>query len=47
MTKNISKIAVLSLFAAALVAMPALSRAEGTERTGIARPNRTCQTQET
>jgi hypothetical protein len=29
MTKNISKIAVLSLFAAALVAMPALSRAEG------------------
>jgi hypothetical protein len=31
MTKNISKIAVLSLFtAAALVAMPALSRAEGT-----------------
>src|ERR1039458_1819168 len=30
MTKNISKIAVLSLFAAALVAMPALLRAEGT-----------------
>ena len=30
MTKNTSKIAVLSLFAAALVAMPALSRAEGT-----------------
>jgi hypothetical protein len=30
MTKNISKITVLSLFAAALVAMPALSRAEGT-----------------
>jgi hypothetical protein len=29
MTKNISKIAVLSLFAATLVAMPALSRAEG------------------
>jgi hypothetical protein len=29
MAKNISKIAVLSLFAAALVAMPALSRAEG------------------
>ena len=29
MTKNISKIAVLSLLAAALVAMPALSRAEG------------------
>jgi hypothetical protein len=28
MTKNISKIAVLSLFAATLVAMPALSRAE-------------------
>jgi hypothetical protein len=30
MTKNISKITVLSLFAAALVAMPALSRAEDT-----------------
>jgi hypothetical protein len=30
MTKKIYKIAVLSLFAAALVAMPALSRAEGT-----------------
>ena len=30
MTKNISKITVLSLLAAALVAMPALSRAEGT-----------------
>jgi hypothetical protein len=30
MTKNISKITVLSLFAAALVAMPVLSRAEGT-----------------
>ena len=30
MKKNTSKIAVLSLFAAALVAMPALSRAEGT-----------------
>ena len=29
MAKKISKIAVLSLFAAALVAMPALSRAEG------------------
>jgi hypothetical protein len=29
MKKNISKITVLSLFAAALVAMPALSRAEG------------------
>ena len=29
MTKNISKIAALSLFAAALVAIPALSRAEG------------------
>ena len=29
MTKNISKIAVLSLFAAALVVVPALSRAEG------------------
>lgn len=29
MEKNISKIAVLSLLAAALVAMPALSRAEG------------------
>jgi hypothetical protein len=29
MTKNTSKIAVLSLFVAALVAMPALSRAEG------------------
>jgi hypothetical protein len=30
MTKNISKITVLTLFAAALVAMPVLSRAEGT-----------------
>jgi hypothetical protein len=30
MTKNISKITVLSLFAAALVAMPVLSRAEVT-----------------
>jgi hypothetical protein len=30
MTKKIYKITVLSLFAAALVAMPALSRAEGT-----------------
>lgn len=30
MTKNISKITVLSLCAAALVAMPALSQAEGT-----------------
>jgi hypothetical protein len=30
MTKNIYKITVLSLFAAALVAMPALSRAEDT-----------------
>jgi len=30
MTKNIPKITVLSLLAAALVAMPALSRAEGT-----------------
>ena len=30
MTKNISKITVLGLFAAALVAMPVLSRAEGT-----------------
>jgi hypothetical protein len=30
MTKNISKITVLSLFAAALVAMPGLSRAEVT-----------------
>ena len=30
MKKNIYKIAVLSLFAAALVAMPALSHAEGT-----------------
>ena len=30
MTKNLPKITVLSLFAAALVAMPALSRAEGT-----------------
>ena len=30
MKKNIYKITVLSLFAAALVAMPALSRAEGT-----------------
>ena len=30
MTKNISKITILSLFAAALVAMPVLSRAQGT-----------------
>jgi hypothetical protein len=30
MKKNISKITILSLFAAALVAMPVLSRAEGT-----------------
>jgi hypothetical protein len=30
MTKNMSKITILSLFAAALVAMPVLSRAEGT-----------------
>jgi hypothetical protein len=30
MTKNISQITVLGLFAAALVAMPVLSRAEGT-----------------
>jgi hypothetical protein len=29
--KNISKITVLSLFAATLVAMPVLSRAEGTK----------------
>jgi hypothetical protein len=36
MAKNISKIAVLSLFAAALVAMPALSRAEGTSTNATA-----------
>src|ERR1017187_8646190 len=41
MTKNISKIAVLSLFAAALVAMPALSRAEGTSTNAPAWSNQT------
>jgi hypothetical protein len=41
MTKNISKIAVLSLFAAALVAMPALSRAEGTSTNAPASSDQT------
>jgi hypothetical protein len=41
MTKNISKIAVLSLFAAALVAMPALSRAEGSSTNAPAAPGQT------
>ena len=41
MAKNISKIAVLSLFAAALVAMPALSRAEGTSTNAPASSNQT------
>jgi hypothetical protein len=35
MTKNISKITVLTLFAAALVAMPVLSRAEGTNAPAV------------
>ena len=41
MTKNISKIAVLSLFAAALVAMPALLRAEGTSTNAPASSDQT------
>ena len=41
MTKNTSKIAVLSLFAAALVAMPALSRAEGTSTNAPASSDQT------
>ena len=41
MTKNTSKIAVLSLFAAALVAMPALSRAEGSSTNAPAVPGQT------
>ena len=41
MTKNISKITVLSLFAAALVAMPALSRAEGTSTNAPASSDQT------
>jgi hypothetical protein len=41
MTKNISKIAVLSLFAATLVAMPALSRAEGTSTNAPASSDQT------
>ena len=41
MKKNISKIAVLSLFAAALVAMPALSRAEGTSTNAPASSDQT------
>ena len=39
MTKNISEIAVLSLFAAALVAMPALSRAAVTSTNAPASPS--------
>ena len=35
MTKNTSKIAVLSLLAAALVAMPAVSRAEDTNASAL------------
>ena len=41
MKKNISKITVLSLFAAALVAMPALSRAEDTSTNAPASSNQT------
>ena len=41
MTKKISKIAVLSLLAAALVAMPALSRAEGTSTNAPASSDQT------
>ena len=41
MTKNISKITVLSLFAATLVAMPALSRAEGTSTNAPASSDQT------
>jgi hypothetical protein len=41
MTKSISKIAVLSLFVAALVAMPALSRAEGTSTNAPASSDQT------
>jgi hypothetical protein len=41
MTKNISKVTVLSLFAAALVAMPALSRAEDTSTNAPASSDQT------
>jgi hypothetical protein len=41
MTNNISKITILSLFTAALVAMPGLSRAEGTN--APASPDQTAQ----
>ena len=41
MKKNISKIAVLSLFAAALVAMPAVSRAEGSSTNAPASSDQT------
>ena len=41
MIKNISIITVLSLFAAALVAMPALSRAEGTSTNAPASSDQT------
>jgi hypothetical protein len=47
MTKNISKITILSLFAGALVALPGLSRAEvtnapaATNQTTQAKPNKT------
>ena len=41
MTKKISKITVLSLFATALVAMPALSRAEGTSTNAPASSDQT------
>ena len=43
MKKNISKITVLSLFAAALVAMPALSRAEGASANAPASSDQTTQ----
>ena len=41
MTKNISKITVLSFFAVALVAMPALLRAEGTSTNAPASSDQT------
>ena|ERR1700690_870288 len=41
MTTNTSKIAVLSLFAAALVAMPAVSRAEGSSTNAPAASDQT------
>ncbi|MGO9000853.1 MAG: hypothetical protein ACLQHM_02675, partial [Limisphaerales bacterium] len=41
MTKNISKIAILSLLAATLVATPALSRAEGTSTNAPASSDQT------